>query len=72
MSLKGFHLFFISVSTVLAFSLGVWSILRFMEIDGLTNAALALVSVAGGVFLVLYGIRMRKKLKELGLTWDIR
>lgn len=72
MSLKGFHLFFISVSTVLAFFVGAWSVARFMDVDGLTNAALALFSVAGGVLLVVYGIRIRKKLQHLGVTWDIR
>jgi hypothetical protein len=71
MSLKGFHIFFISASTVLAFALGAWSIVRFMDVDGVGNAALALFSVAGGVLLVVYGIRIRKKLNALGFSWDL-
>ncbi len=72
MSLKGFHLFFITVSTVLSFALSAWSIMRFMDVEGLLHAALALLSAAGGILLIGYGIRIRKKLSQLGLSWDLQ
>jgi len=71
MSLKGFHIVFIAISTLMAFGLGAWSIVRFIDIDGLAYGVLALISIGGGVLLVWYGIRIRRKLQQLGLSWDI-
>jgi hypothetical protein len=71
MSLKGFHLLFVAISTLMAFGLGIWSLLRFMDGNGLMNGALTLVSIGGGVLLVWYGIHIRRKLHTLGISWDI-
>jgi hypothetical protein len=71
MSLKGFHLVFVAVSTLMAFGLGAWSLVRFMESDGFMNGALTLISLGGGILLVWYGFHIRKKLHTLGISWDI-
>jgi hypothetical protein len=71
MSLKGFHLLFVAVSTIMAFGLGVWSLVRFLDADGFMNGALTLTSIGGGLVLVWYGIHIRRKLQKLGISWDI-
>jgi membrane protein implicated in regulation of membrane protease activity len=59
-SLKTFHLFFITISTLLCAWVGVWAVRHGRE-------ALAALFVALGVALITYGVRFRRKLKELKL-----
>lgn len=57
MSLKGFHIFFIAVSALLAFGLGATR----------TGALAAAFWFIIGVGLVLYGLSFRRKMKRLAL-----
>ena len=66
MSLKAFHVIFITASSALAFGCGVWELKNFFSEDG---RALDLVCGAGalaaGVGLILYERYFLKKLKNV-------
>lgn len=66
MSLKAFHIFFITLSIMLAIGFGVWEILAFLETSDTVQLAMGIGSfaVAGG--LAVYGIRFLRKLKHIG------
>lgn len=66
MSLKTFHLFFIALSTLLAFCFGAWGIQEFVSQDDVSNLVLGAGSIVVGGALVVYGTRVREKLKHLG------
>lgn len=60
MSLKAVHIVFISLSVLLAFGFGLWSIYFHHMLVGL-------VSFAIGIVLILYGIRFLRKLRHVSL-----
>ncbi|HSR49853.1 MAG TPA: hypothetical protein VLV83_03435 [Acidobacteriota bacterium] len=61
MSLKGFHIIFIILSSAMAFGVGLWS----LEQDGSGYTVLGALSLALGTLLVGYGIWFLRKLKHL-------
>ena len=65
MSLKGFHIVFITFSTLLALSVGAWCI----WVDLVEGAPIyltgALWSFAAAVALVVYGVWFYRKMKRL-------
>ena len=66
MSLATIHLLFISLSTLLAAGAGVWGVRAFTasgSVAGLVWGVLSLVAVP---VLLVYGVRVRRKLKSLG------
>jgi hypothetical protein len=66
MSLKAFHLIFITASTALALGCAVWGLKDFFSADGRTGDLIfALGSLAAGVGLVLYERYFLKKLKKV-------
>ena len=58
MSLRGFHLFFIAVSILLSAWVGAWAVER-------SAWGLAAVFFVAGTALVIYGLRVRRKLAAL-------
>tara|TARA_Y100000310_G_C20158525_1_gene568028 strand:- start:69 stop:269 length:201 start_codon:yes stop_codon:yes gene_type:complete len=66
MSLKAFHIFFISVSTLFAIWFGVWSLSSYFS--GADNGMLLVLAIfsfiVAGV-LIVYGIKVFQKLKKL-------
>lgn len=68
MSLKVFHVIFITLSVVLAFGFGLWLLLSGPAETGLTNTGAALLSFGVGVLLVLYEIKIVRKFKSLKAT----
>lgn len=58
MSLRGFHLFFIAVSILLSAWVGAWAVEQ-------RNWVLAAVFFIAGAVLVVYGLRVRRKLAAL-------
>lgn len=68
MSLKAFHLFFIVLSTVLAFGFAAWSGYQFAVGSGGMYAILGGLSLAGGVVLVIYERHIRRMLNDFR-TW---
>lgn len=65
MSLKWFHLLFIAVSTLLALGFAVWAVVSYAEAGDTTLLILGVLSFAGAAGLVVYGVKVRKKLKGL-------
>lgn len=67
MSLKGFHIVFITFSTLLAFGAGVWCL--WVNSTEATNAYTvgAIFSFAAAVALIIYGCWFWRKMKRLRL-----
>lgn len=66
LSLRSFHLFFIAVSVVLAAWVGAWGVQSWMNTRSLGDLALGVLFFALGFVLILYGLRVRRKLRDLG------
>ena len=67
MSLKAFHLIFITASSALAFGCGVWELKNYWSADGRPlDLAAGLASLAAGVGLLLYERYFLKKTKNVG------
>lgn len=67
MSLKAFHIIFITFSTLLAFGIGVWCL--WINSVGQTTVytAGAIISFAVAIALVVYGCWFWRKMKRLRL-----
>lgn len=65
MSLRIFHIVFISVSVALMLYLSVWGVREFMATRSTLGIGMAVFGVAGGISLIWYGKRVFGKLKEL-------
>ena len=66
MSLKAFHLVFITAASALAFGFGVWSLRIYSSTEGGTgDLVFGLVSMAVGVGLIFYERYFLKKLKDV-------
>jgi len=67
MSLKAFHIVFITASTLLSFGFGVWAIREyFMGGNDLVNLVMGGLSTVTGVLLIVYGRYFLKKLRSIG------
>ena len=66
LSLRSFHVFFIAVSIVLSLWVGAWGVASWRSGGGAESLALAVFFLVVGFLLVLYFVRVRKKLKDLG------
>jgi len=67
MSLKTFHLVFVTLSTLLTLGFGVWAFRDYTRSGEVGSAAVAVVSWAFGAVLPLYGRWVMQKLK--GVSW---
>lgn len=66
MSLKAFHIIFITLSTLLAFGFAGWcSLMFFYGGRSILMLVLAILSLGGAVGLVCYGRYVLKKLKDI-------
>ena len=66
MSLKAFHIVFVTASTLLAFGFGAWAFWQFFgEGRTLANLVMGTTSIAAGVVLIVYGMYFLKKLKHI-------
>jgi hypothetical protein len=67
MSLKGFHIFFIAFTTLMALGVGAWCIwVNLVEGEPIFLAG-AIASFASAVALVIYGVWFYRKMKRLRL-----
>jgi len=67
MSLKGFHIVFIVVSTLLALGVGAWCIwVNLVEGEPVFLAG-AIASFVSAIALVIYGVWFYRKMKRLRL-----
>ncbi len=65
MSLSTFHLFFITVSTLVALGAGAWGVSTYGSEDSVPALVFGLLSLAAVPVLVVYGVKVRTKLKSL-------
>jgi hypothetical protein len=65
MSLKAFHLLFISLSIVLAVAFGLWSADLYSQGEPAAYLAWAVASLAGAVALGVYEARVLRKFRRL-------
>ncbi len=65
MSLKAFHLVFITAATALAFGFGVWLAKNFLSEGGVWNLISALASFGAGVGLIVYERYFLKKTRNV-------
>ncbi len=63
MSLKKFHLLFITTSVALCVFFGIWCLRRYGEADGASYVALAALAAAVAVGLVGYEVWFLKRMK---------
>lgn len=54
MTLKAFHVLFITLSIVLAIGFGMWAVVSYAESGALEHLVLAVLSFAGGAALVMW------------------
>ena len=66
MSLKAFHIFFIIVSILLAFGIGVWGVYYHLTFTAVGYLIMGIVSFVIGIVLIVYGINFMRKLKHVG------
>ncbi len=67
MSLKAFHLVFITAASALAFGFGVWELKAYWSAAGaLRDLLFGLGSLLAGVGLIVYERYFLKKLKNVG------
>ena len=64
MSLKSFHIVFVSVSTLLCVFLALWSFLLAPEASAM-NTALGVVGVIGAVSMPIYGVCFYRKASQI-------
>lgn len=65
MSLRMFHLFFISVSVVLATFCAAWAVGEYRATASATFIVTAVASVAGALGLAVYGTAFQRKTRNL-------
>ncbi|MBI3417707.1 MAG: hypothetical protein HY043_20640 [Verrucomicrobia bacterium] len=66
MSLKAFHIVFVTASTLLAFGFGAWALWQYFgDSRALIDLVMGVVSVLAGVALIVYGKFFLKKLKHI-------
>jgi hypothetical protein len=65
LSLRSFHLFFIAASVLLAAWVGVWGIQSWQATRSGSDLTVGLLFFALGIVLLVYGLRVRKKLRAL-------
>lgn len=64
MSLKAFHVFFVTISILMCISLGVWGVRAAGSDETALPMAMGVAGFAGALILIVYGAWMLKKLKR--------
>lgn len=65
MSLKAFHIVFISVSVLTAFGFAAWLLNGYSKSDASGQLVGGVFSILAGLGLIVYGIRFLRKLKHV-------
>ena len=65
MSLKGFHIIFVTLSTFLSVGFGVWAFSQYTDGGSTTLLAVAVAALVFAVVLIGYGIWFLRKLRDV-------
>ncbi len=65
MSLKAFHIVFVTASILLAFGFGVWSLLDYRDHGKTAELIGGIVSIVVGLALIFYARAILRKLKNI-------
>jgi hypothetical protein len=65
MSLKAFHIIFISAAALLAFGFGAWELKNYFAIGDKQSLLFGVFSLVAGIALIWYGKVVLKKLKHI-------
>jgi hypothetical protein len=65
MSLKAFHIVFITASVLLAFGFAAWSLVSYSDGKRLVDLGFGIGSAVLGVGLIIYGRYFLRKLKDI-------
>ncbi len=65
MSLKAFHIAFISLSSLMCFGSGAWGLAQYVQSNSAGHLMFAITGLLGGIGLIIYGIRFLRKLKGI-------
>ena len=65
MSLKAFHLVFVTASVLLAFGFAVWSLMNYFEAKRAVDLVFGVWSSVTAIGLIFYGRYFLKKLKHI-------
>lgn len=65
MSLKAFHLFFISVSAIFLISLTLWSLGSYRSGGGAEALVMAAIGIVSAVVLLVYGRWFLRKIQKM-------
>jgi len=65
MSLKMFHIVFITISTIMSVGVGAWGMFTNRQTGDTAALAIGIVSLAGGLLLIGYSVWFVRKLKAL-------
>jgi hypothetical protein len=64
-SLKAFHIFFITLCVLMSAALGAWGVNDYLRGGDSQSLVLGVLFFVTGAVLLVYGIRFWKKMKEL-------
>jgi len=65
MSLKAFHILFISLSALMSALVGAWGVDRYLNDGSASDLGLAVLFFMSGLALVAYGVRFWRKVREI-------
>ncbi len=65
MSLKAFHIAFITLSSLMCFGCGAWGLAQYVRSSDVGHLLFAMAGLLGGIGLIIYGIRFLRKLKDI-------
>jgi len=65
LSLRAFHLFFVAASVVLSAVVAVWGMQSWRATGSGSDLAFGVMFVVVGCVLAVYGVRVRRKLRDL-------
>ncbi|MBA4150187.1 MAG: hypothetical protein H0X66_18925 [Verrucomicrobia bacterium] len=65
MSLKAFHIIFVTACTLLAFGFGAWALHSYSTTKATLDLVMAIVALVCGVGMIWYGRYFLKKLKNI-------
>jgi hypothetical protein len=66
MSLAGIHLLFIALSTMLALGCGIFGLRAYFGDGSMLGLSYGVLSLVAVPLLLVYGVKVRRKLKALG------